>query len=1129
MDLRYEHFYPIYPPINDDEIESKLAGKFEFRELQLTAKEARVAGSYFKHQEAFSRFMRAYDAVFSIRETGTGKTFDFEKIARFYQQHPSFIKRTIILERSHSVIDEIKRQIVFNSPGGSIYPVDVNASEKSQQHQITSMLSKWYKFQTYRTFASHLSTLSDDDIVKEYSGTLFILDEAHNLRNEPTEKQLEKRRVRRAEREEVSQKEIDSENVYQQIWRVLHLVKRSKIIIATATPAINDTDEISKLVNLILPVDLQIPLSVKLNDLTFEHLVPYFRGKFTFVRGIDTGVITEYMGERMEGVVHSMKVPVNGDMRDWPVTTSVNGPLLSTTVQSELNVENPRVERVDKEIESQTVVYKSEMSPYQAEVYLRASAGADAFMTAAKQAANFVFPSIEDSDLGESGTEIFRKYVKYEKGAITSFTGNLNIRQYLRLRTGPEQRLTLDDLSCKFASIVRIEKENRGCSFIYSEYVSGGGVVMLAIAFEENGFKRYTESKTKRLAVDSDIEPRFAILTSSNASKMQSILSVFNSPENINGDIIKVLIVSPIARDGLNVNNVVRGHLVSAGWHPSGMHQAISRFLRATSHENLIKQERARLEAEGSNPDDARVVVKIYKHASFIRADDGEEIGIDLDNYKLSEEKDIYIRRVLRMMKIIAFDCRLNRERNILPERYDGAATCDYDDCDYLCFPSNDLPEDIDYSSYNILYSQTKVQTIIDEIYEKLYNSYGFALSTLGHEPLYLHMAMDIILREKKKILDKFGYPSYINYSSGFVFMEKEYPIYKPSEQNRSANSYYQQFFVVSKSTPIREFLSLINQDKEDVIIQELSSDQTRLSEKLNKLSFHTRVKLFEQSILNADTPLLLAIFDEYERYYTRIKHPFTDISNLSDELANQGSGAGRKPLGIEVTRSKAKGWKTTEYTEGEKEGRDIHVHTLYDINIGTSVYEVTPHASSLISHIRLYDPAEDIGWRDANPVELASYSKLLSVQKKQQGGRALWSIYGIITTADSDFRIVDNTDKKKASLLGKDDARTKARGKKAVIYSYPYLVNLCVDMGITPDDAIDNYVKATLPNNREARIKYLMDAGYEIDIGKLEALSDDKMEKLVEWNSTKRKITKKHISDALLVKFKEQDRIIYA
>src|SRR5690606_335543 len=99
-------------------------------------------------------------------------------------------------------------------------------------------------------------------------------------------------------------------------------------------------------------------------------------------------------------------------------------------------------------------------------------------------------------------------------------------------------------------------------------------------------------------------KPRFAIITSgmSPSSKMDLILEIFNSWENRHGEYIKVLIATPIVREGINTANVLTYINLGPEWNASLSFQAKYRVLRAISHEDLLEELRETAIVQGLDP-----------------------------------------------------------------------------------------------------------------------------------------------------------------------------------------------------------------------------------------------------------------------------------------------------------------------------------------------------------------------------------------------------------------------------------------------------------------------------------------------------------------------------------------------
>ena len=96
----------------------------------------------------------------------------------------------------------------------------------------------------------------------------------------------------------------------------------------------------------------------------------------------------------------------------------------------------------------------------------------------------------------------YRKYVVIDKRDKDNFQAT---KEFARLLATPGY---LAAYSCKFDAIVRLVSEEPGNAFVYSEYVSGSGAIILALCFESIGFKRYNESGTIFVGVgDAELKP----------------------------------------------------------------------------------------------------------------------------------------------------------------------------------------------------------------------------------------------------------------------------------------------------------------------------------------------------------------------------------------------------------------------------------------------------------------------------------------------------------------------------------------------------------------------------------------------------------------------------------------------
>src|SRR5579862_6819654 len=111
MNIQLEDFIPIYPQSDDPDIQSMIAGKYEFQELELDlSEEIPEKGQPFKHQEFAKRATRITDRMLNFGETGTGKTCLFIHCVEELMRR-GIIQKAYIFERGRIIRPEVKRQI----------------------------------------------------------------------------------------------------------------------------------------------------------------------------------------------------------------------------------------------------------------------------------------------------------------------------------------------------------------------------------------------------------------------------------------------------------------------------------------------------------------------------------------------------------------------------------------------------------------------------------------------------------------------------------------------------------------------------------------------------------------------------------------------------------------------------------------------------------------------------------------------------------------------------------------------------------------------------------------------------------------------------------------------------------
>lgn len=1082
--VQLDDFVYTYPPQDDPNIQYLITAKEEFRQLASTISEkVPTSGELYKHQKLIRRLMLVYDRLLLIHRTGTGKScaafgtseqfklgmigavVDF--INDYLKPERTHIKRIIVLTKGPALINELKRQLVCTCTGGE-YETDLvknSPNETARKKNITREIKKYYTMKTYGTFVGNIIKLglTDEQIKQEYSSTLFIIDEAHNLHPDPNERVVasnenddEDERTRAlTEREE-------KKRTYQQLFRIFHIIERSKIMLLTATPMINDVYEISSLMNLILPIQNQIPHDPNILDFTnvgVNDMERYFRGKISYVRELDTGAVPEY----------------------------VSNPDFSFDFSHEIN---------GISYQTQMVIYANLMSEHQQSGYQYVSSGQqgqgrNSFYIRERQAANFIFPdgSSGDSTSSELKRGILRGFSKYLiKRGPDNYAPSEELSQYISNEEG------LATLSSKYLNIIRLCRDKEGNCFCYSEFLKNGSI-LLGVCFESLGFERFAETQSVfTLSSSNDnkgkqrlppycsgktgaeinrtirIAPklRYALLTSETPdNQIDTILKTFNSYENRHGDYIKVIIGSPVARIGINLSNVLQIHLVGPSWNQSNTYQAISRAIRSTSHVDIIKEKQ-----EQTGNVNVRVPVLIYQHASVTT--DGQ--SIDIDMYKLSEEKDIVIKRMERIMKQIAVDCQIHRQRNIRPETdIPGSPTCDYQSCEYQCSgPIFDPSVDkVDYTSFDVLYSDGLIDQILNDI-KKIFNlQFSIKFDQLyaqlnQYARRYIDMAIEKIITEKIIIVDRYGYSAYLREDRNTLFLQRDYPLVNTNYYRSNYSlSLYGENLIANQSIKLADYLSTTQINDQVNIIEKLitiSPNDPQFNDLLDQLNIESKVKFVEDWILRFvdesrrlitdenTLSIVTAIINKYRLFiFDDIHVPETLINQTIAEISKRGTGRGRKPKSqTKVKPNRVTASSLATNIESDTDTELVYIHTLYTQTFDRVAYAVTAKFNNLQGRIRILIPSEEIGWRDVRDHELRAYNEILRRRNIDRVSTFEENpIYGTIMS-DGKFRIRDKT--RENTTEAEKDARKTNRGRECITWKKPDLIEVLWNLRLYPE-----------------------------------------------------------------------------
>ena len=770
----------LYPRLEDPDFSLKIAKRKEFNDTQydgsikdIREQAEKLCSADFElmpHQsfvKNFMSFQTPYNSLLLYHGLGTGKTCSAIGIAEEMRNYMKQIglKKSIMIVASPNVQDNFRLQLfderklelvdgiwninscVGNSLLKEINPTDARGVESDRVSiisQIKALIKQYYIFMGYTLFANYISESidikgHDDDISEKqriekqrikniFDNRLIIIDEVHNIKTIKT-------------RDTKDPKPADL------LAKVARNTDNMRLLLLSATPMYNSHEEIIWLCNLMNLNDKR--KTIKVSDVFGKD------GKFNPNGG------KELLRKKLNGYVSYIRGenPYTFPYRIYP--------------EKDENIKYPTIQMNKKPIDEEKAfqkhipIYINGIGEYQSNVYNmcvenlgedadKAFEDKDSFgytvLQKPLEALIIVYPSKDYDPTAtytvEDKTQLLLSMIG--KTGLSNVMRNKDIitdKQYNYQYKADAPRIfssvELPKYSAKIANVCEIIKKSKGIILIYTQYIDGGAVPV-ALALEELGFSRYGSDKSlfktpPSPAIDSmTMQPiteggnpaRYVMITgdASYSPNNDEDIKYLNSDDNKDGKLVKIVIISKAAGEGIDFKNIRQVHILEPWYNMNRMEQIIGRGVRNLSHCKLNFEERN---------------VEIFLHATLLGT---EEESADMYVYRLAERKAIAIGEVTRVLKEVAVDCLLNiGQTNFTTEQLykivenetiklslssgrdidykigDKPFTnmCDYmADCAFKCYPNADVPSpaDITKDTYGIEFVEENNMRIIQRI-----------------------------------------------------------------------------------------------------------------------------------------------------------------------------------------------------------------------------------------------------------------------------------------------------------------------------------------------------------------------------------------------------------------------------
>lgn len=521
------------------------------------------------------------------------------------------------------------------------------------------------------------------DLVKQSDSqlkNLFIIEEAHNF-------------IRNVYSNLTSKKGKRAVNIYDHIIQDKKENSSTRVILLSGTPAINKPFELGLMFNLLRPGIF--PRSEALFDSIYvsEGKIPTInpQTKNMFQRRI-MGLVSYYIGATPD--------------------------LYATQTTHYIDVKMSQYQTDLYEYFEEVEAQMKKKSSY------HGSSKSETYATYVRQASNFVFPAINQTVTGETrprpskfkigekemellmktkDVELIKKTISsqsqgyfkmldkfrdtfdeyLEKIYKKELNSKINIltdienfskyetwEEYWDKETSKSELIKkMQECSAKFVNIIFYVMKSTGPVLIYSNYLLMEGLDLLKVYLKYFGFDSYKNPNSK------DYFRYGEFHGSVSRQDRKETLKIETQKENAYGKLIKIVMFSPAAAEGISLESIRQVHLMEPYWHEVRMIQMIGRAIRQCSHKYLpIKDRHVDIYRYRSIKHNVKIIEVIEGQTSRKQQkiiDDPNELKtIDFEIQELASSKNNLIENFLNSVKEVAIDCELFKAHNMMRTKY---------------------------------------------------------------------------------------------------------------------------------------------------------------------------------------------------------------------------------------------------------------------------------------------------------------------------------------------------------------------------------------------------------------------------------------------------------------------------
>lgn len=713
-----------YPPQTDETIQTVISSKPEFASLSLDNGTARKVGKLFVHQLFASRMLRIYDNFIIFNEVGTGKTgvmyacanhcyknYGLDPVIAYRRGACSTIRRVVFLAHNEANMRNMQAEYRrYSDPDSPSQPPDD------------------FVYSTHGAWWTDNRGKKDDALKSEWDNTLFVIDEAHVL-------------LTRSNIEGKAMPVEDEPEMYKWYRETLGKLSNIKLMLLTASILVERTLELGYYLRLIPGVEVPTDEEFYKRPTAAAELAKFVRGRVSYVRAVSAKAVRVYpegsvpLADLMPGAK-----PGVGEPLDAPTRVNTGGIQLTMLP----------------------------MSKMQTEEYM-------AIAKARKDKATNVALERRIALITYTGTvPVQRKGGRGHKAPPgIAPPPSLDFLASLKPRIpGRELVGTLDERSVKLAYILANIRKG-GVAFIVTSYVEHGTNVIGAI-LAGNGYEQlnpkddHLSSRKNGAAIRQGRDPmnalpkreRFTVIGDSARTSPNDIIRLTtycNRDENVFGEYLRVVLISPAGATGLNIYHTIDYFEVDTAWNGEQEAQREGRVFRATSHDAQWRMKTM------MRPGD-RGPVEVRMHhlvavPDFTVAPQDIRVG-DLFDYQHIFTKDAPLRYWRRYLMAQSYDARIHQARNGITPAYPKPLKEDRSTYELIY-----APEEIVSSLSKLASVLMRVGSIDADEYWDRYGSPEYSRHSY-------YLALSRVIRDRSELITPLGTHVYVRAIGNTLFGE---------------------------------------------------------------------------------------------------------------------------------------------------------------------------------------------------------------------------------------------------------------------------------------------------------------------------------------------------------------------